>query len=513
VYTPGIAATTTGPEVTVRLTGTNTLTSQDGTFFKQSDLNSKIIAPTIWDAYITDLDDETPVGSGNFGTATIKGYVNGGYPSLSSKNYNILVVDSIAGVTTTLSSGPTVPNYPYPVRLSSQENHMVASDFKFTGNRIEVQYLNPSVSDAYGHFADFTIGITDYEPVVGSGNTLVGFNKPGIGLTTFIKTKGSNPEVVFMEHTHDRASYTEIGAEINETTISRLRGGIDYRIPSPAGGDSGICSKVIFEVIDTFQVTALSEVNYEPGNPPPNGTGPDPQGRIFLLKSGLFPSNISFNGGQVKLSSASSPSSARYVGEVESYSDSDGNIFSYIQVSQTVASPDPDFSIDVRPVKCTSSGNPIRMKLFSFDVFPLYFFAKLSDSAQINNISIKETSGVFQRTISPRLYPFGDNTAITNASGRADVTGSPPTNFLEVTRLSSALVEKQNEQQLRPTTTVDTIYIGEDQILEVDMSKTFGQDRNVITPDNQNIEATFLVAQKLSAGSGEIEATLNYKEQ
>ena len=46
------------------------------------------------------------------------------------------------------------------------------------------------------------------------------------------------------------------------------------------------------------------------------------------------------------------------------------------------------------------------------------------------------------------------------------------------------------------------------------MSKIFGQDRIVITPDNQNIEATFLVAKKLDSGaSGEIEATLNYKEQ
>jgi hypothetical protein len=76
------------------------------------------------------------------------------------------------------------------------------------------------------------------------------------------------------------------------------------------------------------------------------------------------------------------------------------------------------------------------------------------------------------------------------------------------------VIDTQNEQSLRPTTKLDTIYVGEDQSLEVDMSKIFGPDRNVITPDNQNIEATFLVAKKLDSGaSGEIEATLNYKEQ
>ena len=52
------------------------------------------------------------------------------------------------------------------------------------------------------------------------------------------------------------------------------------------------------------------------------------------------------------------------------------------------------------------------------------------------------------------------------------------------------------------------------EVKTIDMTKIFGQDRNVITPDNQNIEATFLVAKKLDSGaSGEIEATLNYKEQ
>ena len=46
------------------------------------------------------------------------------------------------------------------------------------------------------------------------------------------------------------------------------------------------------------------------------------------------------------------------------------------------------------------------------------------------------------------------------------------------------------------------------------MSKIFGQDRNVITPDNNNTEATFFVSKKLDAGAtGTIRATLNYKEQ
>ena len=51
---------------------------------------------------------------------------------------------------------------------------------------------------------------------------------------------------------------------------------------------------------------------------------------------------------------------------------------------------------------------------------------------------------------------------------------------------------------------------------EIDMTKVFGVDRNVITPDNLNLEATFLTAKKLDGSSGDtgnIQLTLNYKEQ
>ena len=94
--------------------------------------------------------------------------------------------------------------------------------------------------------------------------------------------------------------------------------------------------------------------------------------------------------------------------------------------------------------------------------------------------------------------------------------GIPPTNFDSVSRLSSALVDVQNEQRLRQVgiSTRDIIFIGENSTKEVDMSKTFGIDRNVITPDNQNIEATFFVGKKIDSGpSGTISISLNYKEQ
>ena len=106
---------------------------------------------------------------------------------------------------------------------------------------------------------------------------------------------------------------------------------------------------------------------------------------------------------------------------------------------------------------------------------------------------------------------------IDNAGGNADITGRPPTNFKSVKRLSSSAVDTQNEQKLRPSVTKDIFYVGKNSTKQIDMTKIFGIDRNVITPDNLNLEATFLTAKKLDGdnvnNTGNIQLTLNYKEQ
>ena len=511
VYTPGVASTVTGREVEFEFTGGNTLASINDSFFKASDVGSKLIAPSIYNAYIVSV--ENPVGTaGSFESATIQGYGPGydAYPNFTATRdfAPVETLDRVTGITTTVGIG----TYPYAVRLSSQDAHLVASDFKFTGSKIEIQFTNPTSGDSYGKFADFIVGLTDLQPDVSLPDILNGFVKPGAGTTTIMPKS----ELLYGEYTHSYASFTENGVERGESYAPRLpaRMAIDERIPRLGGSGAGHCSKVTFEVLDPSQITGLNQLDYLPGNPPPNGTTTDPQGRIFLLKQGTFPTGIDYAGGQVKLTAETAPSAARFVGDVRSYTDAQGNVFQFIQIDQSLGSPGSDFSIDIRPIRMTTNGNPLRQKLFNFDPFPLYFFAKLSDNATINNISIKETVGEFQRTISPKLFTLGANVEVTNAGGNADVTGAAPTNFDEVTRLSSALVDVQNQQRLRPGSTVDTIFLGANSTKEVDMSKIFGQDRNVITPDNNNIEATFLVAKKLDAGAtGTVQATLNYKEQ
>ena len=154
-----------------------------------------------------------------------------------------------------------------------------------------------------------------------------------------------------------------------------------------------------------------------------------------------------------------------------------------------------------------------KTKLYNYEPWPLYLTGNLKDNSAINNITVKETVGDFERTITPRLYVQG-NISVTNANNNASTLGEAPPHYQEVNRLSSALFDNQVEQTLRPGVIRDTFYVGGNDSKTVDMSKIFNPDRDSITPDNNNLEATFFVAEKIDSGSaGQIQATVTYTEQ
>ena len=208
---------------------------------------------------------------------------------------------------------------------------------------------------------------------------------------------------------------------------------------------------------------------------------------------------------------------SKFVGVTSSYKDSQNKQFSYIEISPPLSSTvGSNFTILIRPVSITGT-TIYKQKLYNYNPWPLYLVAKLKDNAAINNITVKETIGDFQRSISPKWY-VSNNCTVTTAGGNADPTGAAPTNFQEIDRSSSALIDIQNEQKLRPYVEKDTLYIGAYSTETINMRKVFGPDRSVITPDNNNIEATFIIAKKIvGAGTtgitGTVEASINFKEQ
>jgi hypothetical protein len=492
VYTPGIATTESGRLVNMVFTDPKTISASSGSYFYQSDIGANLIAPSIFDASISNVSD--PVGTaGSYLTA-----------SLSSKITRDIggatVYDYVAGIVTTI---PINSSYPYPVRLSNY-NAYAASDFPFTGSKIEIQFLNTGPSDSYGHVADYLIGFTDRQPDVSLPNTLNGFI---VGTATTVLP---NSSILFGERTRQTLNLNEDGVETGDGLNYEIFK-IDDRIAGISGPGGGGCSLITLEVKNPTQINNVNEFNYRPNS---GSTTPDPLGRRWIQIQGTFP-QIDFDGGQVTVLNTGGSvnvTNSKYVGVTTSYTVAGGTIFSYIQISQTLGSVGSNFTVLIRPVQITSSGIS-KSKLFNYSPYPLYLVAKLKDNASINNITIKETIGDFQRTITPKWY-VNSNTTITDAGGNADITGAAPTNFKEINAQSSALVDIQNEQKLRPYVERDTMYIGANSTNTIDLRKIFGIDRRVITPDNNNLEATFLIAKKIDSGaSGTIEASINFGEQ
>jgi len=557
-FTPGVASTITGRDIYANFTDGNTITAINmgandpgtpggiDTYFYDSDVGAKLIGPGVYNYYIESVSGDAGAGSPTRNgqaaktTATVVGYGPGtkNYPRKHSPTYSkrllagMSVIDSVTGLTTSLPNGGGDPaagigTFGYPIRLSNYETEF-ASDFKFTGSKIEVQFLNPESRDRWNGtggsnwYSDFVIGLTNKTPIVSSPDILTeweGVNwidietgNAGSGNTSIIP----KDNILYGEHSHDFAGMNADGDESSESfdgsVIRSSRLEIDSRIPTPKGAGSGRPSLITYTVRDPITVTNITQVHTRP-----NSTVP---GTYLVMKAGLsFPTEIDeFDGGQVAVSLVGGSvniTSATFEGDKEDYTDGDGNKVEFIKISASLGATydGVEFNLYVRPIKMVSGDMPTKQKLYNYEPWPLYLVGKLKDNAAINGITVKETVGDFSRTITPRLYVKG-NIEVTNADNEAGTLGQAPPHYREVDRLSSALYDTQDEQTLRPGVVKDTFYIGANETETVDLSKIFNPDRDSIVPDNLNVEATFFAAEKIDAGSvGQVQATVNYTEQ
>ena len=518
VHTPGIAKTDLGRSITIAFDNPSTIVTTGTSFFFKSDEGAKLISPSIWNAYIDTVSE--PVGSaGSFTKATLKGYLGTGGITFGPRNIadGSIVIDSVTGTATTIGLG----NYPHAVRLS-QKTFYVSSDFELTGNKIEIQFINPLSRDDFGHFADFNIGITNVKPVTaGVGDALNGFEIT-TGVTTSVLP---DDKILFGNYSHRYAGLNERGEEFGEVD-TRIQPpnklGIDFRVPNVASPAGGMCSRIIFEVQNSQDV---SEVSLITGDEPGGGGGTG----NYLQVNGSLPL-IDYDGGQVTIADENGnpeTTNRKFVGEIKTYMDG-GEQYSYIEIDGEINPPTNPFIIKLRPITMKSGDGQLKTKLYNYNPYPLFFVAKMSDKSSINNISIKESTGDFQKTTSPKLFvsKIENNTSsitwsgsgeVTLADGNTSNTGSAPTNFVGDERLSGTEIDNQNIQNIRTGVLRDTFYVGKEGKTvsqQIDMSKVFGYNKRVIAPDKNNIEATFLTAKKIDSGTtGEIEITLNYKEQ
>ena len=599
VFTPGVGTTISGRNMNISfasgniISGIGTMVDISGittnAYFTESDIGAKIIAPSLFNAYITSVDTPATLGYNYSGptryeNATIYGWGKGldAYPNYSTERQiggtnsviDYAVTNTLTGVGGSAVTAVGTGTYPHQIRLSNYDVHF-ASNYPINGSTIEIQFINPNNKDGISsiksntHWADFMIGLTDKKPSV-STNILNGWNDSsdpdtalswtdyqgvgaqggnpiiGTGLTSVLP----NSEILFGEHNHSWAGMNEDGFEYGEAwapTDVRLRMGIDTRIPNPPGNASGRCSRLTYKVATPTPINPSAAVFLETTNPEDLTITGDGSGNYYLRVEGRFDTNITdWVGGEVVYRDPTD--STNYIVQMQGsnavtyqlttrpagspYTKPQdnpraplsftiaGQEYSYIKISGVMSTgQNSSITLMGRPVTATATRlNQVKSKLFKFDPFPLYLVGKLMDNSKINNISVREIIGEDEITTSPVLaVPASSSITIDNAGGDADITGKPPTNFKSVKRLSSSAVDTQNQQKLRPSVTKDIFYLGANTTEEVDMSKIFGVDRNVITPDNLNLEATFLTAKKLDGdntnNTGNIQLTLNYKEQ
>ena len=601
VYTPGVINTYNSTnamlsrEVELRFTGDpdnntieiwpNTVTDPSSatpetpyvgvtSYFTEDDIGSKLVAPSIFNAYITSLTDTNidPVnGKKYYKFAKVHGWGPGfdGYP-----NYNLSTDDETGGrsiggarvidygasgingnVETEIPVGAATI-YPHKVRLSSYHDVHFASDQELTGSEIKIQFINPDQRDGISsyrsntHWADCMIGVTNKKPTVG-GLGLVGWSDSvvpwkdyttegaisGSGTTTILP----NSNILFGEHTHTHGGMNVDGLEESEKwapTDFRVRMGEDVRIPKIASPSGGRCSSITIKVSEKLDLgTNLIFVTIS-GDKDPNGNDvEDGDGDNYFLIAekdvGTFSNAINdWTGGQVVIADSDGEPKDITLNvffkqrnhEEITLATSDYRGGRFIRISGPLSETT---NIKILGKIVTLEGNrlgPISpTKIFTYAVYPLYLVGKLRDNSRINNIVIREKNGSFTKTTSPKLYISQNsngsidtvNTVVDGVLIQALNDSTPPPNFEPIDSLSSALVDSQNLRPVRQSVIRDTFYVGENQTKEVDLSKTFGVDRNVITPDNTNTEVTFVTVKEVSTSknSGSIQGSLNFKEQ
>jgi hypothetical protein len=97
------------------------------------------------------------------------------------------------------------------------------------------------------------------------------------------------------------------------------------------------------------------------------------------------------------------------------------------------------------------------------------------------------------------LQDTGMQTVLTNgaAVNTSSLTGQPPS-YLSTGDLNSLLVDVNNSLPSRATQTIDTYYVGENQLVKHDVRQVFAIDKQVITPGIWNNEAYFVTVTNLN---------------
>jgi len=504
-YNHGLASNESGRVVNIKfLNGAKTLIEITTTdeYFTEADIGSKIIADGLWSGYIDSVDVETGPDSGLFEQASVVRMIRPAYSKTSNDGYPDQVYSITADDLITI---PVGTEYPYPVRLTKYDA-VAGSTTPLTGTKIDIQFLNPSIREDERHFAEFLLGVTDRKPTEyfdSDGEPQLGWDYEEVDPRPELPFD----DMIFAEITQSTTRRNRFGYEIGESNYPpEYVGEIDYRIPVPPGDDSGVCSKLTVELQERQPLTVTMVQN----NPKTGAV----DGQYYLTLSGQqFPSGSIING-EIGIASGDVfvESGILFTSEQDDF-ESDNTTIYFAQISGQLPGVNPGDSVQIALTPVRLFGQHVdTAKIMKFNPFPLYLVCMMRDNSLVNSVSIKEVVGNTTVASTPK-WILNPNMSLSPAINSNAVDDLPPVNFISENRLDSASIDTQLEQKLRPYEVLDSFYVGKDETKVVDLTNIYGADREEITPDLFNLEATFFIGTSVDESTGTVQISLNTAEQ
>lgn len=540
-------------EITLNNNITANITSQNVTIipvFLKKDLYSKIIANRIYLTYVKEFDETATsyviAGETRYTTVNL-GTVGG---TITTNNLKDVLVERTIPDVYPVGSGIDKRLVSYPTEFDgrlSQYNELAASTIPVSGVKNSLLFLSRDSRDSGSYsssqISDYRIGITTLRPEQ-SGNDVVWYDSQGN------QSQFDDSFKLYADIYGEGISADFDGYETGEDYAGRVRPlTIDRRISSPPGSNSGTCAFLDIIVEDALFESStyvyggsnfFAGSNFSTKYEEAGFVAADIATSYFVVSSSF--GAITFNPKNAEVGfNSNAPTSDTLVPTVGSgvffasdiieFVDSNNNTKFAIQLtgplnafSGTIQTDDDGESVVIWfvPITLKSYRKQIT-KSFNFSPFPLYFFFESRDGATIRGAMIKETTqvlnsynpkwvsteGVTVDNVNLSVGPIGD---LVTTTGSLDA--SPP-NFIDKDRLSSALIDIQNQSQLRPYEVIDKLYVGQD-TKNISLKNIFDFEKESITPDLLNTTAYFFLATSKETDPNNersVQSTLTYIEQ
>jgi hypothetical protein len=537
-----------GNEITLsnNLTGSVSGDIEIQPVFLQKDYFAKLIATRVWNTYIGEFDttgesliqisgEEDRYKIANL-TTTDPTQVSG----TQTKNAILYQIERELPSLYKIPAGRSVAVVPTPIQFPgrlSQYDKIVASPIPVSGRKNNILFLSTFNNDsgiyAGGHGADWRIGVTSLRPQSDGSGGIEWFDNQN-------NPKQLTDDLKLYAEYFSEGIFRDIdGFEAGETSFGRIRPfTVDYRIPRPVGTNTGICSFLNITV-NPAQFFVCDQIRGSELLPNDSITTNYPSfdaNNWYIRTEGSFPFTYDVIGAEVGFNptdptgSDQAPdigSGVTFTSNAISYNDVDeeGNRIDYqlIELSTNLPGQTQDTATPVTlwyvPVSLETFRKLVT-RTFNFNPFPLYFFIEMRDSAAINGAVIKEI-GQVTNSYNPNwissngMIVSNDNIAVGPIGDTKTTTGNLtdiPPNFIDKNRLSSALVDVQNQSQIRPYEIIDKVYVGQG-TKTLSLKNIFDYNKEAITPDLLNTTAYFILATSKENNSVQVQSTLNYIEQ